>query len=249
MNKYLRLRMFWVPLGLLLSIGALLLFATVRAQQMPCQGIHISVYPPTLHFLHPDSLRMSLARQMAMRPGLPSEQINLQRIEEHLQSFPFVSRVQARRNPNGNIHIELWQKKPIARLTRQGKSDQFITLKGELVPLTTGYAPRVMTIQLPDKMNTPMRARWIQDQLAFLTYIDTHPFWRAQIASIAYQPNGELLLYPQVTHQRIRMQANEKEFAAKLAQLYAFYTRVLPNKGWTTYKEIDLRFDHQIVCR
>ncbi len=35
----------------------------------------------------------------------------------------------------------------------------------------------------------------------------------------------------------------------KMANLHTFYTEVLPTAGWNTYRELNLEYSNQIVCK
>ena len=82
---------------------------------------------------------------------------------------------------------------------------------------------------------------------SLLKFIDGDEFWKAQIAHLNVEKDGEITMIPQVTKQKILFGTPE-DLAEKFKKLKIFYTKVLPNKGWNTYSVVNVKFKNQIVC-
>jgi cell division protein FtsQ len=67
------------------------------------------------------------------------------------------------------------------------------------------------------------------------------------IVQATIDADGEYILYPQISRQRIYL-GKPENIAVKLDKLSAFYNKIVPVKGWDAYEKIILKFDNQIVC-
>ena len=77
--------------------------------------------------------------------------------------------------------------------------------------------------------------------------IDEDEFWRAQIAGVIVEKDGDIRMLPQVTKQNVHF-GQPEDLDEKFMKLKVFYKEILPNKGWNTYQTVNLKFKNQIVC-
>jgi cell division protein FtsQ len=54
-------------------------------------------------------------------------------------------------------------------------------------------------------------------------------------------------MYPQVGKQYIEF-GKAEQIEEKFSKLTIFYQKILPFKGWNTYKRVNLKYFNQIVC-
>lgn len=85
----------------------------------------------------------------------------------------------------------------------------------------------------------------------FVSWIEEHPFWGAEIVQIVAEttPGGalEVELVPRSGRHTIlfgRIESVEE----KLDKLLRFYKEGLGNRGWDTYSIINIKYDGQVVC-
>lgn len=72
-------------------------------------------------------------------------------------------------------------------------------------------------------------------------------FWDALIEQIVVDRGEEIILIPKVGNFRIILGevGNAEE---KMEKLRLFLKDGIVRKGWNVYKEINLKFDNQVVC-
>jgi len=178
--------------------------------------------------------------------------INLKEVESRIEQHQFVEDAQAYLDLHGNLSIDVMQNRPLARIVNRGGADQYIGTKGDLLPESEHYTARVMLIEFDDgniDWNGNIRTTEAGDQLFnLLQFIDQDTFWKAQIAGMTIDPDGEIVLQPQVTKQLIYFGSPE-EIKVKFRKLKAFYKKILPYKGWNSYKTVNVKFKNQIVCK
>ncbi len=183
--------------------------------------------------------------------GQMLEEIDIKKLENRLNRNPYLSRSEVYADLKGKINVKVWMKKPIARIIPNTGAQLYICEGRTLMPLSDRYSSRVMLIrgdgvkfiQNEDSLTTPFGMQF----LSLIESIDSDPFLQAQIAEIEVQKNKELLLYPQVTKQKIAF-GDLSDVDIKIKKLNIFYKDILPTKGWNNYEMVSLKFKNQIVC-
>lgn len=182
--------------------------------------------------------------------GLSVAQLNLKQLERRVKAHPFVKDVQVFHDIKGNLLVKVRQAQPIARMFKAGQEHQYIDLEGNLLPTITKHTARVPIVELERNFSwktSITETDYGRKVLALLKYIAQDEFWKAQIAGLVIARDGGITLLPQVTRQEIRFGIPE-DFDKKFKRLKIFYKEILPNKGWNTYRLVNLKFENQIVC-
>ena len=237
-----------------LVLVLLVSFTTISRVRRPCLALRAEIYPEELSFLDSDQV-LEMVDQYSRRPllGQSTFRLNMHEIEERLSEHQWVKEVEVYRLHNGDVELLLRQKEPLARLIYSDDSEQYITEKGELVPLSQDFTARVPILRLPypihraeDHWQIPSHPRYMLWKT--LRLIRSNDFWRAQIAECVLDKKNELKIYTQLARQVVFF-GHPEDMQEKLDRLYLFYHRVLPQKGWNRYRRVDVRFDNQIVCK
>jgi cell division protein FtsQ len=82
--------------------------------------------------------------------------------------------------------------------------------------------------------------------MELIRFLNTDKFWKAQIAEMYVDKDGEVLLTTVLGDQRIELGMAE-DFESKFSKLRIFYDKVL-SKDWSRYSKISVKFQDQIVC-
>jgi cell division protein FtsQ len=80
-----------------------------------------------------------------------------------------------------------------------------------------------------------------------IRYIREDDFWRAQIAQLDVTSSGDVRMLPQVTGQVVEFGKTE-QLEPKFSKLMIFYKEILPQRGWTRYKRVNLEYEGQIIA-
>lgn len=241
-------------LGLLLStmlvVGAIV-FAEARYTGRTCQGIEISIEEGARQLIPKESL-LTLLTANAARPILatPLKSLDISNIENRVKTHSFVRDGIVYKNWRGKLKITILPRRPIARILYPHQQSQYIDEDGTLLPLSDQYTARVLLVEAEKLTSGSKNLREHPHGtalLALLNYLDQDPFWRAQIAYLHINKKGKIVMTTQVSKQRIELGLPEG-IDKKLAKLKLFYKQIIPQKGWNTYKRVNLEFDNQIVC-
>ncbi|MEQ9307587.1 MAG: cell division protein FtsQ/DivIB, partial [Marinoscillum sp.] len=182
--------------------------------------------------------------------GLSVKDLNLKELEERVESNAFVKDAQIYRDIKGNLMVMVEQARPIARIYNPNGPDQYIDADGTILPTNSRHTARVPIIEFERSFSwqkSLVETDYGMRMLELLNFIEQDDFWRAQIASLIIEKNGELTLLPQVSKQEIKFGMPEN-WEGKFKKLKVFYKEILPNKGWNTYSLVNLKFENQIVC-
>ncbi|MFY0599132.1 MAG: cell division protein [Cyclobacteriaceae bacterium] len=177
--------------------------------------------------------------------------LDLKLLEQRVKTHPFVKEAQVFKDLKGNLIIKVNQAKPLARIFNQNGEDTYIDTEGYLLPTTARQTARVPIIEMERKFlweENITESRYGRQLLELLHFIEGDEFWKAQIAGLLLQKDGQVVMQPQVTKQEIVFGMPE-ELEEKFKKLKLFYKEILPNKGWNTYSMVNLKFKYQIVCK
>lgn len=82
--------------------------------------------------------------------------------------------------------------------------------------------------------------------MELLRFLNADPFWKAQIAQLNADKDGEIFFTTVLGNQRIEFGTAE-DYQLKFNKLKIFYENVL-SKDWSRYQRISIKFQDQIVC-
>ncbi|OWP62996.1 hypothetical protein CDA63_11475 [Hymenobacter amundsenii] len=239
-----------ICLLLLVGLGA---FAAVRQANRHVGGVIVSISNEFNNFfIGQREVTSLLTREGRDRlEGSNPDEVDLKALEARLKAHSFVKEAQVYRDLAGNLHADVRQSRPIARLVHaDSRQDSYLDADGRQLPLSPLFTARVVPISRPG--GVPLSARFFQDSvgtryLDFLRYLDEKPFWRAQVAEVFVAPSGKISFTQQVGDQRVEFGFPDN-ISEKFAKLMVFYRQIPPVLGWDTYHRVNVEFKDQIIC-
>ena len=242
-----------VALACLIGLGGMAAFAALRQAHRPVQRIVVSVANDFNNYFISErgvtALLTKGGREAVI--GTVPEGPRLRELEGRLKAHPFVRDAQVYRDLAGDLHADVRQNRPIARLVHpDDRLDTYVAADGKLLPLSPLYTARVATVSRAGGGALP--TTFFQDStsrgyLDFLRYVDEHPFWRAQVAEVFVEPGGKLSFTQQVGDQRVEFGA-PADISGKFAKLMVFYRQIPSVLGWDTYHRVNVEYQNQIIC-
>ena len=249
-----------MPLATLVVLG----FTAESNKNHPCARVDIRVSDKdVLQFIAPDALRLMIDKFAGNLEGRPVGPGLLAQIKSQIEANPFVETAAIYRTIEGDLHVKVNQRRPIARVINTSNQSFYIDDKGLLMPFSEEYTARVLlasglihanyspatdlaaTIQAHEGITAgEMRLRALY-KLA--SYIDQNPFWKAMIDQIYVTTSGEFELVPLHGSHIVELGYAEN-LDEKFEKLMAFYRFGLAQVGWNYYKKINLKYHRQVVC-
>ena len=176
---------------------------------------------------------------------------NVNIIEKNILANPFVKEIKLYQDLSNKLIVDLVQYQPIARLVSENKKDFYIDLHGNIFPTSTKFSERVLLIHTADNINFDLKNINSTDYgkkiFTMINYIINDIFLSKIISEIDINYNKNIIIYPQVSKQKIIFGYPE-QIDVKFDKLMLFYKKILPAKGWNTYKSVNLKFKNQIIC-
>ncbi|HAH23547.1 MAG TPA: hypothetical protein DCL77_07295, partial [Prolixibacteraceae bacterium] len=133
------------------------------------------------------------------------------------------------------------ERTPVLRI-KTAIEDYYLDMQGTKIPISSKYIERIMIASgtFPDEtVKTNL--------LKMADFVNKDEFWRAIIEQVLIQPNGELLIIPQVGDYLIEF-GKPEDYEFKLRNLKAVYQQGFKNLGWNKYKAISVKYQNQVVC-
>ncbi|WP_245842424.1 cell division protein FtsQ/DivIB [Pontibacter ummariensis] len=182
--------------------------------------------------------------------GLPNQNIDLKNLEKRIEAHKFVKNAEVYRGLDGNVHVQVKQNRPIARIIRSDQ-DVYIDAEGTILPLSDRYTARVIPITKSALVKSSDKG-FFQDSIGYsylslLQFIEQDAFWKAQLAQMHIDGKGKVTFLPQVGEHSIEFGKPDR-VEQKFKKLMVFYKEVLPVMGWEKYKRVNVEYEDQIIC-
>lgn len=229
---------------------AVLVTARINASKIVCSEIQVNVKnKEELKFLSDREILdfiNNYGQDIVINQKL--KDVSKSDIEKRIEQSDYVAKADVFTNFEGNMRVDVTQKKPIYRVFNNKGVSYYVSEKGESIPFSTKFTPRliVATGNLSNQ-DTPENLKVHEDLLQIVDFINASPFWEAMIGQIEVAKNGDFLLYPKIDEHRVII-GNIDNLEEKFKYLQIFYKEAIKNIDWKKYKEINLKFKGQIIC-
>ena len=231
---------------------------TESRKEILCKGIITSVIDSLENsFVTSSEVKKFIDKEYGQYLDLPIDSINLTRIERIIDGRSAVKKSQAYVTRDGMLHIDVTQRKPVVRFQ---KSDGgfYADAEGFIFPLQHTYASHVQVIDgnIPlaansgykGHINSKEELKWFKDMMKVVNFVETDKVWKDKIVQIHVNADHDLVIIPREGHEYFIFGQPDR-IEDKFHKMGKYYTHIIPAKGEKHYREIDLRFKGQIVCR
>ena len=172
--------------------------------------------------------------------GELEKDLQLDAMHSHLINIPSVLNVKIFSNLNGELIIELTQRKAQARVHIDKSSDYYIDELGESMPLDPNYSARVPIIHAKN-------IEEVSQAISFIKEIENDEFWTSLIDQIIVHPLGELEIIPRIGARVFLGSSPEPEELRR--NLLTFYRAQIKTGNLKDYSRIDLSYKNQVIAK
>ena len=222
--------------GILVLLG----FATIDKAEKRINSIEIHIVGAEgTQFLTPIRVREHLDTYGPVI-GLIEKNIPLYEIYEHIMLIPSVQSANIYPTLDGELHLNLRQKNPKARVHSELEGDYYIDEQDKYMYLDEQYTARVPIIH----------AKSYEDALKGIAFIDAtegDAFWSALIDQIIVDKKGGLELVPRIGS-RIFL-GLEQDPDIQRRNLITFYRAQIKSGNLKKYARIDLSYKDQVIAK
>lgn len=250
-------KIWWIPLVIYMIIAPA--FMSDRIDNVPCRKIEINIKDSLKYsFVTRDKLFSMVQNDQNKVLGDETGKIGIADIEKNISGVKELERAEVYHTIDGILHIDADQRDPAVRIiTRYGKS-YYIDSHGVIIPHSRTFTPRVLVVsgylEIPGEclargnVNSLGDDNILKNIIDLVEYVNGDEFWSGQIEQIWVNPSGELEMVPRVGNHIIKF-GDTGDYLLKFNHLKALYIKALPEVGWDSYREINLRYDGQIICK
>ncbi len=164
--------------------------------------------------------------------------LDLNRLESELIANPYVRNANLYVSVNGEVGVDVLQKKPLARV--QTNESYYIDEEGKYMPTSPNFSVRVPLVTgNVDKKN-------LFDLYTVLKSIGSDPFFNKEIEGVIVQGNKYILLVREFDF-LIDFGTSENR-DVKISNFKAFYKKALKDKTIESYNRVNLQIASQVIC-
>ena len=166
--------------------------------------------------------------------------INISLLEDKIMEHPLVEKVEVFSSLNGKVYIQVFQKKPIARLIHS-KPHKYLGENGDIFPLSIHYSVEVPLIS--GSLNDSV----IGFMTSPLNYLNRDNFFKGFFGLISRSEKGEFFLFPEHYKHRIELGTMDN-FERKMQNLKSFYLQAATEEQLKELKYINVKYKDQVIC-
>ncbi|MDO4190320.1 MAG: hypothetical protein Q4D14_01355 [Bacteroidales bacterium] len=223
-------------------LGWIFLFTSGREKEV-CEQFIVNVTDADKANFVDSTFIIQLVKQNGQYPvGKHFYDINLNDIENVVNSCPMVLNAVCYRTTAGEVKVDMSQRKPMYRVMAAQSGSYYVDDNHQTFP--TSYTSSV---------NVPLVSGYLSKETAkdslydFMIYIKTDKFWSEQTAQVYVDENNVLMIVPRVGSHVILL-GDINNYQQKLDNVKTFYKKVINEVGWNAYATIDVRYHNQIIC-
>lgn len=235
-----KIRAYILFLSLFAYMIIVLTFVHANISEVKCSGLRVTVKDTVTNSFvdEADVLRM-IKRGYGDILTQNIKEINKDSIERLLVRKSVIKSAQVYYSLDGNIHVEIKQRKPVLRVL--ASEGFYVDEDGKVMPLSSKYTSRVVVA------TGDISRKYACTQLyPFVMMLRDDELWDALVEQIIVR-GDDIVLIPKVGNFRIVVGGLDN-LEAKMEKLRLFLRKGIAKRGWNMYKEINLKFDNQVVC-
>ncbi|MFT5723334.1 MAG: cell division protein FtsQ [Bacteroidia bacterium] len=240
MNKYV-VRWTILVIGLIGTMALFFMFKNKNARQV-CQDFEVKYADSQVPMISKAEIQMFLENDTIRFIGDRISAIDLSKIETSLNKIEYIQNADCYFNMSGVLFMDIEQKTALLRVIPTHGKSYYLDQQGHHFPLSTRHTADVLvatgyiTPVLDNKLYT------------FTRYVNQSTFWNSFIEQIFVKPNGDIIFTTQIGGHEVVVGDNCR-LKQKLQKLKQFYQRASANQGWEEYREINLKYKDQVICK
>lgn len=239
MKKKLIIFLSVVVLGYLI---ASMIYFNKSSKDIICNSVEIVIKDSlTTNFVHPEDIRATLKKEKAWPVDSLMSNLNLMDIHHAILSNKLVKSAKVYKKGD-KIYANIYQREPVLRVYTNSGEAFYVDRDREVLPVSINFAVHV-----------PVATGIVDEEFAqnelydFVSYLKRSSAWDVWIDQIVVKSNRDVVLIPKAGDFKIVF-GQLDQFNEKFSRLELFFEKGLDVVGWNRYKEINLKFDNQIVC-
>lgn len=212
-------------------------FTNERNDRRQIAGVNVEFSESDEMFITYETVNKLLIQNTENTPSIGKEKLVLNKLEAALNANDMIRKAQVYITVNGKLGAKIEQKTPIARVN--GDTPFYIDSEGRTMSLSQVFSARVPIVTGVTKTD-------YADAYTLANYISNDEFLKKQV--IAIQRNGKEFELKLRVNDFVVKVGNTDDLDVKFFNFKAFYQKALKDKSLDSYREVNLKFDNQVVC-
>ncbi|MFC6266819.1 cell division protein FtsQ/DivIB [Frigoriflavimonas asaccharolytica] len=217
--------------------GFLLSFSLKRFNEAKLETIKVKLNPtkPEVYFIDEKEIRSIVQKN---NPTQKIGDVDIPKIEKLINNLPSIDSANVFLNLNGTLNVDIRQKVPVFRLTKNGNTF-YVDAKGNEFPLSKTYShPSMLVNGNVEKSEYPALVELVKK-------IEEDPFSKKYFIGIS-KIKGSYNLLPVEGNYKVEIGDLER-IDLKVKGFKTFMEKVLSYKSPDVYNKISLKYENQIV--
>lgn len=238
----------WLALSVVAMV--LLVAAVSKKNRKICAGINVEIKGPDEHFFVDEKEVAKLLNANEELKGSSIESINLLVLEKRLENDKWIRNAELFFDNNEVLQVVVEENEPVARIFTVGGYSYYIDSTCKKLPLSDKLSARVpMFTNFPSDRTRLGRvdSTLMASLKEMALYINSSPFWKAQVAQIDIDDNRQLEMVPTVGNHTVLF-GKAEDYEEKFNRLFAFYQQVWTKVGLEKYEKLDVQYTNQVVA-
>lgn len=194
-------------------------------------------------YLSEEELNRLLRTQDAYPTGKPLSQVSLQRIEDVVKTNPMVRTAQCYTDPRGEIYVRLTQREPLLKVITTDDS-YIVDTDRKRMPIRESIRDTMLIVT--GKAGQQMATGSIAD---FAEWLQDNAYWQERIRYMEVRTPHYVRLLPTDGSEPAIVIGDLSGYRDKLRKLRVYYEHGVAESEKGKYRELDLRFEGQVVGR
>lgn len=214
-------------------------FSSSRNMDQPISDVKINFVEESPLYLSSSSVDKLLIQNQESIECLSKEVLDLKGLEDKLSSHQMVQNAEAYLTVDGEVRLEIEQRKPIARVVSEPSF--YIDSYGKMMPLSAEHSARVLLV------HGHLDKESMQLVFELIKAIKEDRFLNSNVTDILIDAESKLSMRMRTCDFDIVI-GTKKDLKQKFMKLKAFYQKAKRDKMLGEYKKVNLQYNQQVVC-
>lgn len=192
-------------------------------------------------FITHEMVNNLLIQNLGSLSNIKKDKVDLNTLETVLDDHEMIEKAEVFSTIDGSLSAHIIQKTPIVRYL-SGNATYYLDNKGDKMPLSENFSARVPLVagNFVDKNKA--------GYMELFNEIEEDNFLKKDITGIKILPSGSVVLMNRNYDYKIIF-GNPVQIDKKLKNYKAFYQHAIKDTLIKNYKEVNLMFTEQVVCK
>lgn len=251
--KHITKRVFWIILGF--SLAALSIAAVDLKKSMYLTGLDIDILllDGGNNLVTAEDIAGEITDHFGPVADIPVAELDASWIEEILLENPFMKQVDVYADAHQVLHVRVAQREPMMRIMDPSGGDYYIDREGVRIPVSKHYTVRVPVAngfvpEMEESRITGESDPVLSSLYQIAKTIHEDAFLKPLVDQVYLDEHQEVIMVPKIGVKKIII-GDDTDLKDKVDRIKIFYREAISGFAWGKYKQMDLRYAGQVVCK